>query len=362
MTNYEQHDLGKIMPRMELEQFKTFTVDIVKNGLQSPIILYEGKILDGWNRYNVCVSSSVEARYETYTGTSPASYVLSLNMERRHLTSGQRACVSTEILPFVEAESLKRKQHIDTHTLRGTEPLSSPEDRRSVSKVAKMFKISDKSVQLAKKLKKEAPEIFEKVKSGGYTLNDAKRNMKVREHVIKVEAAKVNPQKQEFNGPFDLVLSDPPWQYNFSSTENREIENHYSTATVQEIVTHKPNASNDSILFLWATAPKLLEAIEVMKAWGFEYKTHAIWDKEIIGMGYWFRGQHELLLVGTKGTPGCPIETERISSVIREKRTVHSKKPLAVYEWIEKTFPEKTKLEMYCREARKGWSVWGNEI
>jgi len=74
------------------------------------------------------------------------------------------------------------------------------------------------------------------------------------------------------------------------------------------------------VLYLWATAPKLLEAIEVMKAWNFSYKTHAIWDKEKIGMGYWFRGQHELLLVGTKGHFSPPAASLRIPSVIREAR------------------------------------------
>jgi N6-adenosine-specific RNA methylase IME4 len=184
----------------------------------------------------------------------------------------------------------------------------------------------------------------------------------VKEHANKVEVAKANPQKDTFNGPFDIILSDPPWRYDFSETKNREIENHYPTATVEEIKKHKPNSADDSILFLWATAPKLKEALEVMEAWGFGYVTHAIWDKQIVGMGYWFRGQHELLLVGTKGKATCTPECERQSSVFSEKRSKHSAKPECVYEWIERAFPDKSKLEMYCRTPRKNWSVWGNEV
>lgn len=57
-----------------------------------------------------------------------------------------------------------------------------------------------------------------------------------------------------------------------------------------------PPSEDNAVLYLWATAPKLLEALEVMRAWGFKYKTQAVWDKSWVGMGYWFRGQHEILL------------------------------------------------------------------
>ena len=115
------------------------------------------------------------------------------------------------------------------------------------------------------------------------------------------------------------------------------------------------------MLFMWATVAKLREAFEVMDGWGFEYKTHAVWDKEKIGMGYWFRGQHELLLVGTKGQASPPDAEHRVSSVFREARGKHSAKPQCVYEWIEAAFPDRLKLEMYCRSPRAGWAVFGNE-
>ena len=109
------------------------------------------------------------------------------------------------------------------------------------------------------------------------------------------------------------------------------------------------------------TPPKLVEALAVLEAWGFRYVTNAVWDKQKIGMGYWFRGQHELLLVGVKGEPGTPPESERRSSVFAEARRGHSQKPACVYEWIERAFPDRTKLEMYCRQQRDGWAAWGNE-
>jgi N6-adenosine-specific RNA methylase IME4 len=164
-------------------------------------------------------------------------------------------------------------------------------------------------------------------------------------------------------GPFEIILADPPWRYQgVTTTPDRIIEQHYPTCTVAEICAHCPDVALNAVLFLWATAPLLPEALEVMDAWGFRYKTNAVWDKEKIGMGYWFRIQHEHLLVGIRGDVSVPPEEVRISSVFRERRTQHSRKPLAVYEWLELAFPFKSKLEMYCRTPRHGWACWGNEI
>ena len=118
-------------------------------------------------------------------------------------------------------------------------------------------------------------------------------------------------------------------------------------------------AAEDCVLFLWATAPKLPEALHVMGAWGFQYRTSAVWDKCKIGMGYWFRGQHELLLLGTRGSPDAP---EGFESVIQEPRRGHSRKPVAAYELIERAYPQASRLELFARQLRPGWMAWGDEI
>jgi len=109
-------------------------------------------------------------------------------------------------------------------------------------------------------------------------------------------------------------------------------------------------------------AGNLKEALELMQAWGFRYVTYAVWDKEKVEMGHWFRQQHELLLVGVKGTFHTPPPSCRFPSVIRSPRTEHSKKPEVVYEMIETMFPKGRYLELFGRSCRKGWAVWGNEM
>lgn len=163
---------------------------------------------------------------------------------------------------------------------------------------------------------------------------------------------------------YDVILADPPWRYNFSKSNSRKIENHYPTMTSREIMDLPVGqiAAKQAVLYLWATNPKLVEALEVMKAWGFQYRTAAVWDKERIGMGYYFQSQHELLLVGKRGRfPTPPPETRR-PSVIRASRRKHSAKPVEVHQRLENMYPQARKVELFARSCRKAWDVWGNEV
>lgn len=161
---------------------------------------------------------------------------------------------------------------------------------------------------------------------------------------------------------YGVIYADPPWRYDFSKSKSREIENQYPTMTVEEICALRVPAAKDCVLYLWATAPKLPEALAVMKAWGFSYKSCAVWDKKLFGMGYWFRGQHELLLVGTRGKISPPAQPLRTGSVFSIPRSKHSEKPDEIRNKISEWFPDLPKLEMFARTSSEGWSVWGNEV
>ena len=163
---------------------------------------------------------------------------------------------------------------------------------------------------------------------------------------------------------YQVIYADPPWKYSFSKDNADKIERHYPTMELVNICSLDVPSDENCVLYLWATAPKLLEALEVMKSWGFTYKTHAIWDKTWIGMGYWFRGQHELLLVGTKGKFSPPTSEFRVSSVYSEKKGKHSKKPTYFRDMITKSFPgDLNRLEVFARErADDMWDVWGDEV
>ena len=99
----------------------------------------------------------------------------------------------------------------------------------------------------------------------------------------------------------------------------------------------------------------------MVKAWGFTYRTNMVWDKEQIGMGYYARQQHELLLIATRGDLPVPEPSNRPASVLRSSRTQHSRKPDEYYTIIEAMYPEYRRIELFSRNRRDGWAAWGNQ-
>ena len=178
-----------------------------------------------------------------------------------------------------------------------------------------------------------------------------------------VEIAESTPSLASLPHAFPIVYADPPWRYEHIETESRAIENQYPTMTLSDICAMPVSGivTDDAVLFLWATSPKLLEAMHVIDAWGFTYRTCAVWVKDKIGMGYYFRQQHELLLVATRGTPPTPAPRDRPASVIEAARLEHSAKPDEVYELITRMYPTLPKVELFARSSREGFTAWGNQ-
>ena len=168
-------------------------------------------------------------------------------------------------------------------------------------------------------------------------------------------------------GLFDVIYADPPWPYYLPLRGAPDA--HYNTKSIEDIcnlevegVSIQEKIADDSILFLWATNPQLKAALEVIESWGFDYKTNMVWVKDKWGTGYYFRGQHELLLLAIKGDIPPPIEEVRKSSILQSPVHEHSKKPDEVYEYIEVMYPNRRYLELFARNQRENWTSWGLEI
>lgn len=185
--------------------------------------------------------------------------------------------------------------------------------------------------------------------------------------VIKAARKAAQPKPQETPplpvGKWERILADPPWKTNFRRGTGRDFENHYAPMELQAIkeLPVPGLAAKDCTLILWAVSMLLPEALEVMEAWGFEFKASAVWVKDRIGQGYYWRLQHEHILLGTRGSPGAPAQPDRFPSVIYADKGRHSEKPVEVHEMIEKMFPTGRKLELFARAPRPGWTLWGAE-
>jgi N6-adenosine-specific RNA methylase IME4 len=163
---------------------------------------------------------------------------------------------------------------------------------------------------------------------------------------------------------YGVLLADPAWRFEPRSRltgMDRSADNHYGTMSTAEIAALRPPATPDCALFLWATAPMLLDALMIMAAWGFAYRSHIVWVKDRIGTGYWNRNKHELLLIGTRGDVLAPLAGTQCASVIEAPRGRHSEKPAVFRDLIAGWFPNVAKLELFARIAAPGWDAWGNE-
>lgn len=169
---------------------------------------------------------------------------------------------------------------------------------------------------------------------------------------------------------YKIIYADPPWAYRDLHMINSSVIDHYSVMN-QENIKNLPVggvADKDCALFLWVTMPKLNEVFDVIKAWGFEYKTCAFtWvklnkkaDTYFMGQGRWTRANAELCLLATKGSPkkiSCAIR-----SLVVSHYESHSKKPKEVRDRIIQLLGDLPRIELFARQKTAGWDVWGNEV
>jgi N6-adenosine-specific RNA methylase IME4 len=176
---------------------------------------------------------------------------------------------------------------------------------------------------------------------------------------------------------YPTIVADPPWKYQKMvqperTTATRQAEHEYPTLSMRQIAALpvKDLAEDDAHLYLWVTVPRLFgdrgdrsfTPLDVMEAWGFEFKTMLTWVKPSPGLGWYFRGQTEHILFGVRGHPAIRTEAVgRVSNVLTAPRgRGHSAKPEAFLDLVERVSPGPY-LELFARRNRLGWDTWGNE-
>lgn len=170
---------------------------------------------------------------------------------------------------------------------------------------------------------------------------------------------------------YHIIYADPPWSYRDKALAgNRGAGCKYQVQSQEWLKALNINEITDSncILFLWVTMPKLNEVFDLIKEWGFEYKTVAFtWVKRnkktptwFWGMGRWTRANAELCLLATKGKP--KRIKAGVHSIIDSPVEVHSKKPDVVRKKIVELVGHLPRIELFAREKTEGWDVWGNEV
>jgi len=191
----------------------------------------------------------------------------------------------------------------------------------------------------------------------------------LRSEIQAAKRTKVIKGQAILAGKYRVIYADPPWLYSDSGATNDgslgKAAKHYPGMTVEDIckLPVEAHALPDATLFMWVTAPMLEVGFEVVKAWGFTYKTNLVWDK-VLGMPthYALHGVHEHLIIAVRGRGMPDKPTPQSKSIFTERRSSeHSAKPQDVRKWIEKHWVHGKRLELFARAKAEGWTVFGND-
>jgi len=377
---FECHPVTGILPVMPEADFQELKRDIKDHGIREPIWLYNDQIIDGRHRYRAAQELGIEpvpVRFWDGNG-SLVDFVLSVNFYRRHLNESQRALAAARAKPFYAQEIAGPNGEALPKKVVGRLSKQAADDfavgRATVDQAAAVLRDGDPALVAAIESGKckvgqayhllDLPQPEQATVAAGNTkeIRRAADAARFRKRIGKL--IDEGTPTMEFQGAkFALVLADPPWQYEHPVSDSRDVENQYPTMTLDAIgaLPVKNVLTEDAMLFLWCPPAKVEEAIGILNRWGFSYRSQAIWVKPSIGPGYYFRAQHEVLLVGSRGAPITPLPENRVSSVVNAPRREHSRKPDEIYDILERMYPDVPKIELFARRARAGWVAWGLE-
>jgi ParB-like chromosome segregation protein Spo0J len=383
----------QLLPPLSAEDRAALEASIVEHGVLVPVEYDEfGNILDGHHRVEICESLGLcDWPRFVRKGLSEAdkrSIARELNVSRRHLTAEQ-------------------KRGLIADQLRDTPTISS-------RAIAAMLGVSDKTVAAVRKQLVDGAEIphHEEFEGRDGVKQPARKTIRttflpepdnVRELMGTAKAIRTRQREvsRQVRGEiinaiaergqvtagampvaaFPIVYADPPWEQEAWSDETGQDRGlMYPAMHLDDIkalfsappLSGKPlagaphpndrsPATPDAALFLWVTANRLDDGIDVLRAWGFDYVTCQVWDKVDIGMGRWVRDRHEILLIGKRGNFPAPLPGTQAASLYAERKGKHSAKPAFFAEMIERLYPDMRKIELFCRSPRPGWHAWGFE-
>ena len=387
------NEFKKLIPPLSGDEFRQLEENILNEGIREKIILWQGMIIDGHNRYEIAQKHGLEfetMEKEFSDRDSVKIWIIDNQSGRRNLSD----FVKYE-LKKIKIEILRKRGEENKEKYNGR-----PTEEKLLSKVDNGFEKHDTRQIIADELgwstgktgmadivdKKAPEEIKEKLRREEMSINQAYKEIKQAEKKQELEQKKqeyaervqeISLLKDErkidlfdTDKKFRIIYADPPWSYNdkceAGAVQSGGVEvRHYDVMSIDQLcdLPVEEITEKNSVLFMWVTSPLLDECFDVIKSWGFKYKASFVWDKVSHNMGHYNSVRHEFLLICTKGS--ClPDEKKLIDSVQSiEKTNKHSQKPIEFMNIIDELYTHGDRIELFCREAQKeNWFFWGNEV
>jgi N6-adenosine-specific RNA methylase IME4 len=376
-------EFQSLIPPLSPEERQGLEENITQYGCRQPLDVWQNTIIDGHNRFEICERLHLPFRtnaLEFPDRNAVKIWIIRNQFDRRNLSAYNRSVLALKM------EDVFREQGRDNQKKAGEmfgenhskqevlanlpKPLQTVNTRAEVAKIAG---VSERTIGNVKKIEARAtPDVKAKLATGEMSIHEAHKQIKreqQQEQRKQVAITLEAPTRRvtaltDLQKCYRVIYADPPWQYGNDQTQalpgSTRPDDHYVTMPTEQIAALPVRhiILDNAVLFLWTTTAHLEEAFQVVKAWGFAYKTNIVWDKVKHNYGPYISVRHELLLIATRGA--CtPEKSGSIPSVQRIERLEHSEKPEEFRVIIQQLYPFGQRLELFARKTSPGWDTWG---
>ncbi|MFC1904639.1 MT-A70 family methyltransferase, partial [Chloroflexota bacterium] len=354
---------------LSLEEYKGLEESLIKEGNRVPIDTWQGYIVDGHNRYDICHKHNIALKPANELPFKDRDdvleWIINNQLSRRNLAISIRLDLVIIRNDIRVRRDTKERQANSGPGIYGGKPLpqtfgEAVHDAEADAIIGKEAGVSRETVRKYRKVKEKAtPDQKAKLSKGDKTINQIYKSLHLEE-IREITKNTIWP-----SGKYRVIYADPPWNYgNNMPIDTTTPDDYYPTENI-EILKQRPVndlALTNAVLYLWSTAPMLSEALQLIESWGFVYKTCFVWDKIKHNMGHYNSVRHELLLVAVKGS--CqPDVLELFDSVQSiERNGPHSRKPARFREIIDTNYPYGPRIELFATEKIEGWDRYGYGI
>jgi len=361
---------GLLRP-LQAHEVAGLEADLLRDGCIDPLILWNDVLIDGHHRHAICQKHNIPFKIKQMEFASLGDACLwawNHQDHRRNMNAFDRAerlLACKELVAAIEAKAKERKAQAPGRS-RGAKKASLVPDlaqeKKTRDELAARAGVSHGTLAKVKFLRDNADEAIKtKLRADAVSIDAA-----VKEVRRKQKRAGVTTETAATpTGKYRVIYADPPWQYgNAGLTEYGHAESHYPTMPLADLCAMPVEewAEDDAVLFLWVTSPMLEDAFQVIRAWGFRYKTSFVWDKVAHNFGHYCSVRHEFLLVCTRGS--CTPDTSKLFDSVQtvERSARHSEKPEEFRRIIETLYTRGAKLELFARSKHSGWTTFGNQV
>ena len=353
LTDLTLHPDSRLVPAMRSDEYKQLLADIEARGITTPLDVDGTVVLDGRHRLKAARElglSTVPVRAVVLDGETARDWLVKAAVLRRHLSDDQRAMMAALYAKQHPKPTGRPKKNV---TPTGRNVLKKKQRAPGSTLAAGRMNVAPKRAEKAARVLKANPTLAAKVHRGEVKLAQAVRQVK------QTETHSLAPTLEKPDGLFEVIVIDPPWQYDRQPGDSgMRGEVDYATMTLEELKATTLPAAADCVLWLWTTNSFMREAYDLLDAWGFTPKTILTWDKVHMGLGSWLRNVTEHCLVAVQGHPIVTLTNQ--TTLIRESRREHSRKPEAFYALVESLCPGR-RYEHFSRASRPGWVGYGAE-